>query len=120
MPLEFEQQEQIRQIIREELGTLIKNDRFVFEKIIEILDDRNIHLGKSVGTKIGTETTQKLGFWNSTPIVQHSSTGESAGFTAGAGTTVTHLSTFTGNVGSTAYTIGDVIKALKNSGFIAQ
>jgi hypothetical protein len=32
----------------------------------------NITLGTSTGTKIGTATTQKLGFWNATPIVQPS------------------------------------------------
>ncbi len=32
--------------------------------------DTNFILGTSTGTKIGTGTSQKLGFWNATPIVQ--------------------------------------------------
>lgn len=72
------------------------------------------------GTKIGTGATQKMGFWNTTPIVQPNGTGETVGFTAGVGTAVKDDSTFTGNVGSTAYRISDVVKALKNSGLIAQ
>jgi hypothetical protein len=36
--------------------------------------DKNIVLGTTTGTKIGTATTQKLGFYNATPIVQPSST----------------------------------------------
>lgn len=32
--------------------------------------DKNIILGTTTGTKIGTATTQKLGFYNATPIVQ--------------------------------------------------
>jgi hypothetical protein len=31
---------------------------------------RNVILGTVTGTKIGTATTQKLGFWNSAPVVQ--------------------------------------------------
>lgn len=35
-----------------------------------ITDANNIVLGTTTGTKIGTATTQKLGFYNATPIVQ--------------------------------------------------
>lgn len=63
----------IRQIIKEELSHLFKSDRFTFEKTLQILDGRNIQLGKTTGTKIGTETIQKLAFFNSTPISQQTS-----------------------------------------------
>jgi hypothetical protein len=33
-------------------------------------DARNIEAGTTTGTKIGTATTQKLGFYNATPVVQ--------------------------------------------------
>jgi hypothetical protein len=33
-------------------------------------DANNIALGTTTGTKIGTATTQKLAFWNATPVVQ--------------------------------------------------
>lgn len=36
------------------------------------LSDANVVLGTTTGTKIGTSTSQKLGFFNSTPIVQPS------------------------------------------------
>lgn len=61
----------------------------------------------------------KIGMYGATPVVQHSSTGETTGFSAGSGTAVNDDSTFTGNVGSTAYTISDVVKALKNIGLLA-
>ena len=35
-------------------------------------DAANIAAGTSTGTKVGTATTQKLGFWNATPVVQPS------------------------------------------------
>jgi hypothetical protein len=83
------------------------------------MGDNNISCGTATGMKIGTGTTQKLAFYNATPIAQFATTGTSAGFTAGAGTAVTHLSTFTGNTGSAAYTLGDVVRALKQLGLIA-
>ena len=63
-------EEQIRRIIREELQGLIKSDRYIFAKDIQIQDGRKIQVGKSNGTQIATEATQKLGFFGNTPIVQ--------------------------------------------------
>ena len=37
---------------------------------LEISDARNIVLSATTGTRIGTSTTQKLAFWNGTPVVQ--------------------------------------------------
>ncbi len=90
------------------------------EQDMTIADATDIILNATTGTKIGTATTQKIAFYNSTPIVQPAGTGETIGFTAGAGTAVLDDSTFTGNVGSTAYRISDVVKALKNLGLLAQ
>lgn len=41
-----------------------------FASSITLNDNQNLQLGSSSGNKIGTATTQKLGFWNVTPIVQ--------------------------------------------------
>jgi hypothetical protein len=71
------------------------------------------------GTVTGSLEPGKHGFYETAPIVRPSSTGEATGFTAGAGTTVTHLSTFTGNSGTAAYTLGDVVKHLKALGLLA-
>ena len=64
-----EQQEIVRQIIREELN-FIKSDRFLLEKHLQLFDGRNIQLGKTYGTRIGTETGQLLGFYNKLPVDQ--------------------------------------------------
>ena len=63
--------------------------------------------------------TDELGFFGTSTVAQQSGTGETTGFTAGAGTGVNDDSTFTGNVGSTAYRINDIVKALKNYGLLA-
>lgn len=60
-----------------------------------------------------------MAFFASSPVAQPSGTGETVGFTAGTGTGVNDDSTFTGNVGTTAYRISDVVKALKNLGLLA-
>jgi len=44
-------------------------DRYAFEKLIQILDGRNIIVGTTTGTKIGTAVTQKIGFFGATPVV---------------------------------------------------
>lgn len=64
------EEEQIRQIIRSELQNLLGHDRYTFQKDIDVFDFRNIKLGKSNGTMLGTENTQKLAFWGLTPVVQ--------------------------------------------------
>jgi len=63
-------EEQIRQLIREEMSGMLG---YVFSKHIRILDGRNIQTGRTTGTQIGTETSQKIGFFGKTPAVQQDS-----------------------------------------------
>jgi hypothetical protein len=80
----------------------------------------NIVLSTTNGTKIGTATNQLLGFYNQTPIVQPSTTGVTTnGFTQGSGNNVHPNSTFTGGIGTNAYTISDIVAHLKSLGLIA-
>lgn len=74
----------------------------------------NMVFGTTTGTKIGTATTQKIGFWNATPIVQPTTAVAGATFTAVAGgSTIDTNDTFDG------YTVGQVVKALRNLGILA-
>jgi hypothetical protein len=72
-----------------------------------------IVLGTTTGTKIGTASSQKIGFWNATPIVQPTTSVASATLTGGGGATITDTDTFDG------YTLKQIVKALRNSGLLA-
>ena len=77
-------EEEIRKIIREEMQNFAITyliDRLVFQKNTQILDARNIQLGKTTGTKLGTEATQKLGFFGVDPVVQQAAIAAASGGT---------------------------------------
>jgi hypothetical protein len=46
---------------------------------ITLGDAQNIAFNTTTGTKIGTATTQKIGFWNATPVVQQSAVADASG-----------------------------------------
>jgi hypothetical protein len=73
----------------------------------------DFRFGTGTGTKIGTATTQKIGFWNATPIVQPTTAVASATFVVNSGGTIHPTSTFDG------YTIAQIVKALRNMGILA-
>lgn len=79
----------------------------------------NVVSGGQFGVILANSTTETLGAYGNTGIAQYATTGTTTGFTAGSGTASKSDSTFTGNTGSTAYTVGDVVRALKLLGLIA-
>jgi hypothetical protein len=80
---------------------------------INYTEGGNFVIGTTTGTKIGTATSQKIGFWNATPIVQPTTGVAAATRVGGGGTTVTDSDTFDG------YTIAQLVKALRNMGALA-
>lgn len=50
---------------------------------------------------------------------QLSTTGDTTGFVAGSGTASKDDSVYAGSSGSTAYTVGDIVTALKSIGVLA-
>jgi hypothetical protein len=100
--------------------TTNSGEKVVFGKDLDISGDHDLIVGTSTGTKIGTAATQKIGFFNATPVVQQNTTGTTTGTTGGSGTALHTNATITGGVGSTAYTVGDIVKALKQLGLLAE
>ena len=70
------------------VAQLMRSDRYSFEKLLQVHDGRNIQLGIATGTKIGTATTQKLSFYNATPVVRQASVTDADGTLAGATTAI--------------------------------
>ena len=100
------------------LFDLAHKDRLIISNLLQLMDGRNIQTGLTTGTKIGTATSQKLGFWGVTPVVQPSTVGTTGLISAGAGTAVKDDSTFNGSAGVFAYTIADIVKHLKAVGIL--
>lgn len=101
-------------------GTLTVTGAQSFTGNLTLADAANVIVGSTTGSKIATATTQKLGFFNATPVVQPAATGSSQVTSAvGSTTTVFVNTTFTGGVGATAYALADVIANLKNLGILA-
>jgi len=74
--------------------------------------------GNPSGATLGKNNSELAGFHGSA-VVQHTTTGTTVGFTqVGAGTAAFSDSTFTGDTGTAAYTIGDIVLALKNAGLM--
>lgn len=84
-----------------------------FDGSFNLADAVDFNLGTTTGTKIGTATTQKIGLWNATPIVQPTTAVAAATFVANTSAIANDTATFDG------YTIGQVVKALRNIGILA-
>ena len=80
---------------------------------ITIGDAKDIILNTTTGTKIGTSTSQKLAFYNSTPIVQQTTGVATSTFVANTSGIVDDSATFGG------YKISQIVKALQLYGLLA-
>lgn len=80
---------------------------------ITISDGINIIGGTTTGVKLLTATNQKLGVWGATPITQPTTAIAAATFVANTSGTLNDTATWDG------YTVGQVVKALRNLGILA-
>lgn len=80
---------------------------------LKFIDAKNFEFGATTGTKIGTATTQKIAFWNKTPIIQPTTGITGAALVSNVGTTITSTDTFGG------YTLQQIAAILINTGLAA-
>lgn len=82
------------------------------------LGKRMLFGGSTIVMSITNANT--LGYFGVTEVVQQSAVGTATGYAAGATAVTFHSDdTYTGNTGSTAYTINGVVSALKKYGLLA-
>lgn len=83
---------------------------------VVVYDAASNYVGLSLGTSGGAAA---LSVFGGGIVAQQTALGTTAGFTAGVGTPVNDDSTFDGGLGGSAYTLGDVVLALKNYSLLA-
>lgn len=93
--------------------TLLDNGGASLNGDLTMSDAKNLIFNTTTGTKIGTATSQKIGFWNATPIVQPTTAIAASTFVANTSGIVNDTATWDG------YTMGQVVKALRNTGLLA-
>lgn len=76
-------------------------------------DATNVAFATTNGSKLGTATSQKLAFWNKTPIIQPTTGITGATLVSNGGTTITSTDTFGG------YTLQQLAAILINTGLAA-
>ena len=80
-------EERLPELVTREVERILKDfsgDRYVFSKNLELRDGRNVQVGRTTGTKIGTATDQKLGFFGATPVDQPATVADASGCTGDA------------------------------------
>lgn len=83
----------------------------------------NCSFGNNSGSSVNVAgASSNLGFFSNGTVSQQNTTGTgAAGYIANTSSNQVYAeSTFTGNIGSTAYTASDIVLALKNYGLLAQ
>lgn len=94
-------------------GALVLTDKYLQLTGGTMADAANVSLGTSTGTKIGTATNQKLGFWNGTPVAQNAGWTVTGGY-AGDKTFNPESTTLT----EVARVLGTLIDAFKSYGLL--
>ncbi len=87
--------------------------------LVTVADSVNFALNTSNGTQFGLAADQKLSFHGATPTAQYTPATSGGLASAGSNEPIFGDTTFNGNTGSSAYTIADLVAALKVKGIIA-
>lgn len=96
-----------------------------YADVLSVLSSQYIEIGDGViidgtgsGFRFGSSPASRLGFWGAAPVTQFNTSGGGGGG-GGSGSLLLDDSTFVGSTGSTAYTVNDLISALKLCGVLA-
>jgi hypothetical protein len=96
-----------------------------YADVLSVVNSQYIEIGDGViidgtgsGFRLGNGTASLLGFWGAGPVNQYNTEGTGGIYSGGAGTPVLDDSKFTGGFGGKAYTINDVVAALKACGMM--
>ncbi|MBK8772375.1 MAG: hypothetical protein IPM06_18410 [Rhizobiales bacterium] len=97
-----------------------------YADVLSVLNSHYIEIGDGVtingtgsGFRLGSSMASLLGFWGAAPVAQFNWSGGAGIYGTGSGNPVLDDSTFVGSTGSTAYTVNDLISALKLCGVLA-
>ena len=97
-----------------------------YADVLSVVNSQYIEIGDGViidgtgsGFMLGSSTASHLGFWGAGPVAQFNTSGGAGIAVGGSGNPVLDDSTFVGSTGSTAYTVNDLISALKLCGVLA-
>lgn len=80
---------------------------------------QDVGLSTGDGELVGLTATSPVGFFGTTPTTRLAPAANVHTPAAGATTAVFVNTTFDGSIGSTAYTVGDIVAALKTLGLLA-
>ena len=58
--------------------TINSSESVTIGQNLTMADAKNIVVNATTGTKIGTATSQKIGFWNATPVIQQANAAQAA------------------------------------------
>lgn len=112
--------EQLNRLIELEnrLARLEKSDRYTFGKDIEMEDGRKVKLSGATGTKIGTESTQKLSLWGVTPVNQPETVSDPSVSTVSDNSETTNNTTINSNFSNIETAVNTIIDRLEEVGII--
>lgn len=66
------------QSLRSKLA-FIKSDRFVFSRLLQLMDGRNLQTGRSTGSKIGLSANEKVSVYGVSPVIQGATINDPSG-----------------------------------------
>jgi type IV secretory pathway protease TraF len=87
--------------------------------LVSLQGDQSQSPSGTNGYQVGTSASNPVGFFGQTPAAQPGASANVHTVTAGSTTTVFVNTSFDGSIGTTAYTLGDIVAALKTLGLIA-